>query len=101
MRDLRHMGETNALTARDPIPVPARMFKDAAQIYADNFATDTGRIRATFDLVFLTGWAPSDNQPKPLRPGSATTRLADALGGTEFDPDAKPVNDPHCPGKTD
>jgi len=101
MKDLRAMGETNALAARDPKPVPARMFEDAARIYAETFATNEGRIQATFDLVFLTGWAPSDHQPKPLRPGSATTRLADALGGTEFDLAEKPVNDAHRSGKTE
>lgn len=101
MRDLRAMGETNALDARDPKPVPPRMFKDAAEIYAANFSTDGGRIHATFDLVFLTGWAPSDSQPKPLRPGSATTRLADALGVAELDPDAQPVTDAHRSGKTE
>lgn len=101
MRDLRAMGETNALAARDPNPAPARMFEQAAKLYAENFSTEEGRIRATFDLVFLTGWSPSDSQPQPLRPGSAKTRLADALGVPEFNQDAKPVNDPQRTGKTD
>ena len=101
MRDLRGMGEANALAARDPNPVPARMFVQAAKLYAENFSTEEGRIRATFDLVFLTGWSPSDSQPKPLRPGSAKTRLADALGVPEFNQEAKPVNDPQRTGKTD
>jgi hypothetical protein len=57
---------------------------EAATIYADNFPADDGvRINATFEIITLTGWAPADSQPQPLRPGSAKTRLADALGTDE------------------
>ena len=78
MRDLRAMGETNALQTRSRRPVRRAVLDQAADIYMQNFSVN-GRIAATFELVVLTGWAPSDDQPKPLRPGSATTRLADAL----------------------
>lgn len=90
IHDLRAMGETNALHARDKRPVPRGLFAQAAHIYSETFPEPQGRIRATFDLVFLTGWAPSAEQPKPLRPGSATARLADALGTVEFNEGGKP-----------
>lgn len=83
MRDLRAMGEGNALTERFRIPTRRAVFERANTLYLENFATGQGRIQATFELIFLTGWAPADNQPKPLRPGSAQQRLADALGATE------------------
>lgn len=83
MRDLRAMGETNALSARLRTPTPRALFEKADAIYKAHFATDSGRIRATFELLTLTGWAPSADQPQPLRPGSATTRLAEALGTSE------------------
>lgn len=79
MRDLRAMGETNALTTRLRRPTARKVLEHASDLYQTHFGTDNGRITATFDLVFLTGWAPDDSQPKPLRPGSAKQRLADAL----------------------
>ena len=82
MRDLRAMGETNALAARNRQPLRRGILAEANLIYQEEFA-DGERIRATFEMIFLTGWAPSADQPKPLRPGSATTRLADALGTEE------------------
>lgn len=89
LKDLRAMGETNALAARHR-RVPSRaLFSEAVRIYSDRFSTPDGRVRATFDIVFLTGWAPSDTQPKPLRPGSATTRLADALDTVEMAPEGR------------
>lgn len=81
--DLRAMGEQNALATRRRSFVPRHLFARAAALYAEHFADASGRLQATFDLVFLTGWAPADSQPKPLRPGSAKTRLADALGTSE------------------
>lgn len=86
--DLRAMGETNALAARDPKPIPRRMLNDAVERYAAHHPGPDGTLRATFDLVYLTGWSPSPDQPKSLRPGSATVRLADALGTVERDPAA-------------
>lgn len=81
--DLRAMGETNALAARDRRVPPRTFFARAAALYADRFATDGGRVRATAEILFLTGWAPGPGQPQPLRPGSATARLAEALGTAE------------------
>lgn len=82
MRDLRAFGESNALSARLRRPTKRAVFDRCAEIYANAFAED-GKIIATFEFLFLSGWAPSANQPKALRPGSATTRLADALKTTE------------------
>lgn len=82
MKDLRAMGERNALTARKKSFTRRDVLHRAAEIYQNNFA-DNGRITATFELIFMTGWAPDASQPKPLRPGSAEQRLADALGTRE------------------
>ena len=83
LRELRQMGETNALSERVTSFTSETFFKLAQDIYSKNFATADGRISATFEIITLTGWAPADTQPKPLRPGSATNRLADALGAKE------------------
>ncbi|AHM03364.1 SAM-dependent methyltransferase, BioC-like protein [Roseibacterium elongatum DSM 19469] len=91
MRDLRDMGEGNALSDRHRSPVPRTVFAQMAALYADRFGTPDGRVAATFDLAFLTGWAPHDSQQKPLRPGAARHRLADALNTTEFDETAIPA----------
>lgn len=82
MRDLRKFGEANALNARLRKPTRRAVFSRCAEIYEQSFSED-GKILATFEFLFLSGWAPSADQPKPLRPGSATTRLADALKTTE------------------
>ncbi len=79
MRDLRAMGECNALNGRLRRPTSRAILIRAAEIYAETYATPDGRIPATFEIVTLTGWAPAPDQPKPLRPGSATHRLAEAL----------------------
>jgi SAM-dependent methyltransferase len=83
MTDLRAMGEANALTARLRRPTRRAVFARAAEIYAQTFGHPDGRIPATFDIIVLTGWAPAESQQKPLRPGSAVQRLADALGAAE------------------
>lgn len=83
MRDLRAMGEGNALAARLRRPTHSAVLLRAAQIYHDRFATAEGRIPATFEIICLTGWAPHESQQKPLRPGSAAARLADALNAAE------------------
>lgn len=88
MRELRAMGETNVLAARSKRFSRRDMFVRMAQIYAEQFCED-GRMMATFDMAFLTGWAPSETQQKPLRPGSAQVRLADVLGVTEMGEDGK------------
>lgn len=79
LRDLRAMGEGNALTARIRRPAPRALFAEAALTYAANYPAADNRIAATFELIFLTGWSPDPSQQKPLKPGSALTRLADAL----------------------
>ena len=84
MRDLRRMGATNILVERRRIPTRRATMLRMAQIYAERFADPDGRIRATFDIIWLSGWAPHESQQKPLRPGSAKTRLADALRTTEI-----------------
>ena len=84
MRDLRAMGEANALDARLRRPTRRAVMARAVQLYAETHATPQGRIPATFEIVALTGWAPDDSQQKPLRPGSAAQRLADALQTREM-----------------
>jgi SAM-dependent methyltransferase len=78
-RELRGMGETNALAGRLRRFTSRRLFDATAAIYAASFQTAEGHLRATFELQFLTGWAPHESQQTPLRPGSAKARLADAL----------------------
>jgi SAM-dependent methyltransferase len=84
MADLRRMGATNALTARRRAPLKRATLHRMAEIYAERFADDDGRVRATFEIVWLLGWAPHPDQQQPLKPGSAKTRLADALGAREI-----------------
>ncbi|MGB0960464.1 MAG: methyltransferase domain-containing protein [Halocynthiibacter sp.] len=83
MHELRGMGETNAMAARNTKPVSKVFFERVENIYRAHFPADDNRVRATFELVCLTGWAPDESQQKPLRPGSAAHRLADALGTSE------------------
>ena len=83
MHDLRRMNETNILTSQSRTFLRRDVLRKTCEIYADNFTDRGGKIVATFELVFLTGWAPSLDQPKPLQPGSAKARLADALGSVE------------------
>jgi SAM-dependent methyltransferase len=87
LADLRAMGATNALIERLRRPARRQFFLRAAEIYAQRHADADGRLRASFELIFLSGWAPHESQQKPLRPGSARTRLADALGTKERKPD--------------
>ena len=84
MHDLRRMGATNALVERRRVPLRRATLLRMAEIYAARFADADGRVRASFDVVWLSGWAPHASQPQPLKPGSARTRLADALGTREF-----------------
>ena len=83
MRDLRAMGLTNALTERSRKPLRRTTLLRMAEIYAERFADPDGRIRATFEMLWLSGWAPHESQQTPLKPGSAKTRLAEALGTAE------------------
>ncbi len=84
MRDLRRMGASNSLTSRRRTPLRRTTLMRMAEIYAQRFADADGRIRATFDIVWLSGWAPHPDQQQPLKPGSAKARLADALGAREI-----------------
>ncbi|MDP2803327.1 MAG: methyltransferase domain-containing protein [Phreatobacter sp.] len=90
MRDLRAMGATNPLVARRRVPLKRATLLRMAAIYHERFADPDGRIRATFQVVTLSGWAPHDSQQKPLRPGSAKARLADALKAVEWPAGEKP-----------
>ena len=73
MRDLRAMGGTNNLAVSDRRPLTRAIIDRAGAIYAERFADDDRRISATFDFVWLSGWAPDESQQQPLRPGAART----------------------------
>ena len=90
MRDLRRMGATNVLTERRRTPLRRATLQRMAEIYAQRFADPDGRVRATFEIAWLSGWVPHESQQKPLRPGSARQRLADALGTKEIPTGEKP-----------
>jgi SAM-dependent methyltransferase len=81
MQDLRRMGATNILVERRRTPTRRATLLRMAQIYGERFADPDGRIRATFDVIWLSGWAPHESQPKPLKPGSAKASLAEAVRG--------------------
>ena len=83
MHDLRRMGATNALVERSRRPLKRATLTRMSEVYAERFADRDGRIRATFEIIWLSGWAPHASQQKPLAPGSARRRLADALGTKE------------------
>jgi SAM-dependent methyltransferase len=80
--DLRGMGETNILQHRRKTPLKRDTLMRAATLYMDEYATANGKIPATFQILFLTGWRPDKSQPKPLQPGSATASLADFLNAS-------------------
>jgi SAM-dependent methyltransferase len=84
MHDLRRMGATNALVARRRTPLKRATLLRMAEVYSQRFADNDGRVRATFEIVWLSGWAPHPDQQQPLKPGSAKARLADALGAREI-----------------
>lgn len=90
LRDLRAMGWTNALAQRSRTGLRRSTLMRAAALYAEQFADEDGRLRASFEIVWLSGWAPHESQQKPLRPGSAKARLADALGVPEIGTGEKP-----------
>lgn len=89
MRDLRGMGETNAVAARDQRFMRRDTLFAAAEKYQALYADADGRVPATFQVIWLTGWAPHESQQKAIRPGSATARLADALDADEIGADEK------------
>ena len=84
MHDLRRMGATNALLERRRLPLKRATLARMGEIYARRFSDDDGRLRATFEIVWLSGWVPHPSQQAPLKPGSAKARLADALGVREI-----------------
>jgi SAM-dependent methyltransferase len=84
MQDLRRMGATNVLIERRRTPLRRATLMRAAEIYAARFADQDRRVRATFDVVWVSGWAPHPDQQQPLKPGSAKARLADVLGAREI-----------------
>jgi SAM-dependent methyltransferase len=84
MHDLRRMGATNPLIERRRRPLKRATLMRMVEIYAERFSDADRRIRATFEIVWLSGWAPHESQQQPLKPGSAQRRLADALGTQEM-----------------
>jgi SAM-dependent methyltransferase len=90
MHDLRRMGATNALFDRRRVPLKRATLLRMAEIYAGRFADADGRVRATFEIVWLSGWVPHPSQQQPLKPGSAKSRLAEALGTREIPAGEKP-----------
>ena len=98
LADLRGMGETNTVRERVRTATRRNIFLRAAELYLERYPAEDGRIRATFEIIFLHGWAPHESQQKALRPGSAKTSLADALGTAEYsagdsaDPDRSNVD---------
>lgn len=83
LQDLRRMGETSVLLDRSRKPLSRKVLFRAMELYVERFAEADGKVPATFEIVSVTGWAPHESQQKPLRPGSAKMRLADALGVKE------------------
>jgi len=90
MHDLRRMGATNVLIERRRGGLRRQTLRRLVEVYAERFADPDGRLRASFDIVWLSGWAPHESQQQPLRPGSARMRLADALGTNEVSAGEKP-----------
>jgi SAM-dependent methyltransferase len=93
MHDLRRMGATNMLAERRRTGLRRQTLSRLVEIYAERFADPDGRVRASFDIVWLSGWAPHESQQQPLRPGTARVRLADVLGTREFSAGEKPNAD--------
>jgi SAM-dependent methyltransferase len=90
MVDLRRMGATNPLVERRRVPLRRDVLARLLQVYVERFSDPDGKVRASFDIVWLSGWAPHESQQQPLRPGSAKARLADALGTREISAGEKP-----------
>jgi SAM-dependent methyltransferase len=90
MHDLRRMGATNVLHERRRKPLKRATLERMADIYSRRFSDADGRLRASFEIIWLSAWAPHESQQKPLKPGSAAQRLADALGTREISSGEKP-----------
>lgn len=80
MAELKALGASNALVDRPKRLATPALLATAAEAYASRDGDADGRIRATLEIIWLSGWAPHENQQKPLKPGSATSRLGDVLG---------------------
>jgi SAM-dependent methyltransferase len=93
MRDLGRMGESNAVRLRALGPLRRAILAEAGRLYQERHGFADGRVRATFEILYISGWAPAATQQKPLRPGQAADRLADALGAEE-----RPAGDIAIPG---
>ncbi|MGI9426747.1 MAG: methyltransferase domain-containing protein [Hyphomicrobiaceae bacterium] len=83
MLEIKAMGASNVLHERRRVPVTRGFLRHLAEIYADRFSEPDGRVRATFEILTMTGWSPHESQQQPLRPGQSAVRLADALGASE------------------
>jgi hypothetical protein len=83
MREVRALGGGNVLLARSRAPLSRKTLERAEDIYRERHSTPDGQVSASFEIVYLSGWGPDQSQQKPLKPGSAAQRLADALGTTE------------------
>jgi SAM-dependent methyltransferase len=90
LKDLRRMGAANPLVERRRVPLRRATLMRAMEVYAARFADPDGKVRASINIIWLSGWSPHESQQQPLRPGSAKTRLADALGTTEIAAGEKP-----------
>jgi SAM-dependent methyltransferase len=90
LHDLRRMGAANPLVERRRVPLRRATLMRAMEVYAERFADPDGKVRASFDIIWLSGWSPHESQQQPLRPGSAKKRLADALGTVEIATGEKP-----------
>lgn len=99
MREIRALGGGNVLTARSTKPLSRRSLARAEELYRTRYGTPGGKVTATFQFVFMSGWAPDPSQQKPLAPGSARARLADALNTEEQSGGAK-ASFPHSKSKT-
>jgi SAM-dependent methyltransferase len=91
LKDLRAMGETSVLVDRSRKPLGRKVLFRALELYQQRFAGADGKVSATFEIITVTGWAPHESQQKPLKPGSAKVRLADALKTTERSAGEKPT----------
>jgi SAM-dependent methyltransferase len=102
MREVRALGGGNVLLARSKKPLARHALERAEALYRERHGTPEGKVKASFEIVYLSGWGPDASQQKPLRPGSAAQRLADALGTTEHpagDKAAYPTRKPEPPKK--
>lgn len=89
LKDLKGMGERAAFAAGTSRPLPRRVLARALELYRERYSDPDGRVRASFEIVHLSGWAPAPNQPQPLKPGSGKVSLADAVrrAGTQEKPE--------------